>query len=209
MARLNNGLYGHISGALGPAIASTWKGKPYLRSRPRKRGKKRGIKEKLNQDKFSKAHYWLQPLLDFIRIGFRSYSPTIDGFNAAKSCCLKNSFTSEAAEQKIDPSLVQLSHGELPLPLNINIKRSGDHLLEFSWDTTYNGGNHYDQAMLVAYDVEARRVEMKLTGQFRLTGADKMELPPVRNKSYHVYIAFVAHDRSRQSNSVYLGIINV
>src|SRR6185503_10252964 len=162
---------------------------------------KRGVKERLNQDKFSKAHYWLHPLLDFIRIGFRGYSPKMEGFNAAKSYCLKNSFTGETAKQAIDPSLVQLSYGGLPLPSNINMKRSGDYLLEFSWDKKYNGGNYYDQAMLLAYDVETGHAEMQLTGQFRLTGADKLELPHIKQQNYQVYIAFIAHDRSSQSNS--------
>src|SRR5688572_7527987 len=150
MARLNNSIYGAISGKLGPAIGASWKGQPYLRSRPRKRGKKRGVKEKQNQKKFSQAHYWLQPLLPYVRIGFHDYSPTVEGFNAAKAFCLKHSFTGEAAGQKIDPSLVQLSYGDLPLPSNIKMKRSGDYFIEFSWDEQNNGGNNYDQAMLAA-----------------------------------------------------------
>jgi hypothetical protein len=208
MARLNHGVYGPISGKLGPAIGATWKGEPYLRSRPRKRGKKRRVKERLNQEKFSQAHHWLQPVLDFVRIGFRNYSPKMEGFNAAKSCCLKNAFTGESAEQKIDPSLVQLSCGDVPLPANIQMTRSGDHLVEFTWETKFSGGNNYDQAMLLAYDAESGHVKMQLTGQFRLAGADSMELPHIKNQHYHVYIAFIAHDRSKQSNSVYLGIIN-
>ncbi|HET6767049.1 MAG TPA: DUF6266 family protein [Chitinophagaceae bacterium] len=208
MARLNNSIYGAISGKLGPVIGATWKGQPYLRTRPRKRGKKRGVVEKQNQNKFSKAHYWLQPLLPYVRMGFHGYSPTVEGFNAAKSFCLKHAFTGEADKQKIDPSRVQLSYGDLPLPSNIKMKRSGDYFLEFSWDKKYNGGNNYDQAMLVAYDGETGQNEMQLTGQFRLSGLDRLELPPFKKQNYHVYIAFIAHDRSRQSNSLYLGKIS-
>jgi len=208
MARMNNGINGAISGKLGPAIAATWKGQPYLRSRPRKRGKKRGVKEKQNQSKFSQAHYWLQPLLSFVRIGFQGYSPTVQGFNAAKSFCLKHAFAGEAAQQKIDPSLVQLSYGDLPLPSNIKMKRSGDYFLEFSWDRKNNGGDNHDQTMLVAYDCETGQNALQLIGQFRLTGTDKLELPNIKKQNYHVYIAFIAHDRSRQSNSLYLGKVS-
>ena len=208
MARLNNGVYGPISGKLGPAIGATWKGQPYLRSRPRKRGKKRGAREKLNQDKFSQAHYWLQPLLPYVRIGFRGYSSTVEGFNAAKSFCLKHAFTGEAAARQIDPSLVQLSYGDLPLPINIKMKRSGDYFLQFSCDKKNNGVNNNDQAMLLAYDSETGQNKMQLTGQFRLSGADELELPQIKKQNYHVYIAFIAHDRSRQSNRVYLGKVS-
>jgi len=189
-------------------MASTWKGQPYLKTRPRKRSKKRGVNEKRNQDKFSQAHYWLQPLLDFVRVGFHGYSPTVEGFNAAKSFCLKNAFTGEAGKQKIDPSLVKLSYGDLPLPSNIKMKRSGDYLLQFSWDKKNSGGNKYDQAMLLAYDCDTGRMTMKLPGQFRSSGGDELNLAQVKKQSYHVYIGFLAHDRNSQSNSIYLGIVS-
>lgn len=208
MARLNNGVYGPLSGTLGPLIAATWKGQQYFRTRPRKRSKKRRVNEKRNQDKFSQAHYWLQPLLDFVRVGFRGYSPTVEGFNAAKSFCLKNAFTGEAAKQKIDPSLVQVSYGDLPLPSNVKMKRSGDYLLQFTWDKKNNGGNNYDQAMLLAYDCKTGHMAMQLPGQFRSSGGDQLNLAPVKKQNYHVYIGFVAHDRSGQSNSVYLGMVS-
>lgn len=182
MARLNSSIYGPVSGKLGPVIGATWKGQPYLRSRPRKRGKKRGVREKQNQNKFSQAHYWLQPLLDYVRIGFHGYSPTVEGFNAAKSFCLKHAFTGEAAQQKIDPSRVQLSYGGLPLPSNIKMKGSGDYSIEFSWDKKNNGSNNHDQAMLVAYDCETGQTALQLTGQFRLSGADKLELPHIKKQ---------------------------
>jgi uncharacterized protein DUF6266 len=82
----------------------------------------------------SHAHYWLQPLLDFVRVGFHGYSPSAEGFNATKLFCLKNAFIGEAGKQRIDPSLVQVSYGDLSLPSNIKMKRSGDYLIQFTWD---------------------------------------------------------------------------
>jgi len=34
-----------------------------------------------------------------------------------------------------------------------------------------------------------------------------MQLPPQKKRTYHIYLAFVAQDRSRQSDSVYLGAL--
>jgi hypothetical protein len=48
--------------------------------------------------------------------------------------CLKNAFIGEAGKQRIDPSLVQVSYGDLSLPSNIKMKRSGDYLIQFTWD---------------------------------------------------------------------------
>jgi len=62
--------------------------------------------------------------------------------------------------------------------------------------------------MLLAYDCETGQWNMQLPGQFRSSGADELKLPPVKKQNYHVYIGFIAHDRSRQSNSVYLGEVS-
>jgi hypothetical protein len=207
MARLSSA-NGPVAGKLGPLMASTWKGQPYLKTRPRKRTKKRGVNEKRNQSKFSDAHFWLQPLLDFVRVGFHGYSPTVEGFNAAKSLCLKNAFTGVAGKQEIDPSLVQVSYGDLPLPSNIRMKRSGDYVIQFTWDKKNNGGNKNDQAMLLAYDCKTRKMTMQLPGQSRSSGGDELKLAQIKKQNYHVYIGFLAHNRSRQSNSVYLGMVS-
>jgi hypothetical protein len=62
------------------------------------------------------------------------------------------------------------------------------------------GASQYDQAMLLAYDPVRKLKEWNITGQFRSTGSDKLILD--EKGSYHVYIGFVAADRSRQSASV-------
>jgi hypothetical protein len=66
------------------------------------------------------------------------------------------------------------------------------------------GMNDHDQVMLLLYDDKAGYENMKLTGQFRYTGSDELQLPAPAGE-FHVYVAFIAHDRSRQSHSVYLG----
>ena len=53
--------------------------------------------------------------------------------------------------------------------------------------------------MLLAYDIEKGEAPMKLTGQFRYAGSDTLNFRPGRTD--HVYIAFIAADRSRQSEA--------
>jgi hypothetical protein len=43
------------------------------------------------------------------------------------------------------------------------------------------------------------------TGQLRSTGFDILDMGQSSNRNFHVYAAFIAADRSRQSDSVYLG----
>ena len=205
MARINNGITGAFHGKVGPIVGATWKGIPYMRSLPEKPKTKRKAskKAKTARDKFAMAQYWLRPLLDFVREGFKGYTPTVEGFIAAKSYLMKNAMETTDNGTMIDPAKVQVSYGDLPLPGDISVEKNGNELI-FSWDAEDDSNYKYDQCMLLAYDVEKKAVSLKLTGQFRYTGSDS--LPIYTNKHrYHVYIAFVAADRSRRSHSVYLG----
>jgi hypothetical protein len=77
------------------------------------------------------------------------------------------------------------------------------------------GMDAYDQAMLLAYDIENEDACMKITGQFRQLGEDVLQVhyPKISNPeekkkaTFHCYLAFIAADRSRQSDSIYLGEI--
>jgi hypothetical protein len=61
--------------------------------------------------------------------------------------------------------------------------------------------------MLLAYNDANKEKAIKLTGQFRNSGSDVLALPDRPGSSYHIYLAFTAHDRNRQSHSVYLGTV--
>src|SRR4051812_43503132 len=99
MGRLINGINGHIQGKVGAVIGSSWKGIPYVKGPYKPRTKKISKDEKNNRSKFAKAHYWLKPLVEFVRIGFKGYTPLVEGFIAAKSYLLKNAFEGTGADK--------------------------------------------------------------------------------------------------------------
>jgi hypothetical protein len=205
MARMPQGILGALGGKIGPVIASSWKGVPYLKSVHSARTKKISAKEKANRLKFKTAQEWLSPLLDFVRQGYKGYSPTVEGFIAAKSYLMKNAMN---ADGSINPSLMKVSFGSLPLSDNIAVTVIEDRFLQFTWDTTpVPGGSNWDQVMLLAYDVKSRIPMYTITGEFRETGSTILKTRYVMGSSCHIWLAFVAADRSRQSDSVYLGEI--
>src|SRR5665213_1391491 len=208
MGKLINGINGPFLGKVGTGIGSSWKGIPYIKGPYKKRTGKASEGEKGNRNKFGMAQRWLQPALPFVREGFKNHSPTVDGFLAAKSWLLLHSFDGIQPDISINPALVKLSHGSLPLSANIHVEKKNGSQLQFSWDPArVEDGHPKDQVMLLAYDIYHRYVTMVIPGQFRETGADSMQLPPQEMRTYHIYLAFVAYDRSRQSDSVYLGAI--
>ena len=111
MGKLINGINGPFLGKVGNGIGSSWKGIPYIKGPYKKRTGKASEGEKGNRNKFGMAQRWLQPALPFVREGFKNYSPTVDGFLAAKSWLLLHSFEGIQPDISINPALVKLSHG--------------------------------------------------------------------------------------------------
>jgi hypothetical protein len=62
--------------------------------------------------------------------------------------------------------------------------------------------------MMLAYNIESGHAYYKITGQFRSVGEDTLPVSGAPG-NFHVYAAFNAADRSRQSDSVYLGVVKI
>lgn len=206
MGRLVHGINGAILGKVGTVIGSSRNGVAYIKGPHKPRTKRVSKPEKANRSKFSKAHYWLKPLLPFVREGFKNDSGRSAGFVAAKSWLLLHAFEPIGQGIAINPALVQVSYGDLPLSDGITLAESTPGTLQFTWDTDpVDGGSAYDQVMLLAYDVDNALAYYNITGQFRYSGEDVLKIPTLVRRKYQVYLAFTAADRSRQSHSVYLG----
>jgi len=203
MAKVSDGLLGPLSGKIGPVIASSWKGIPYFKSVHKPRTTNISDKEKANREKFKQAQAWLKPLLEFVRLGFKGYTKTVEGFSAAKSYLMKNALDTEG---RIDPSKVKLSWGSLALPDNISVERAGEKKLQFNWNYERGKGvADRDQVMLMAYDIKNAKANYTIAGEFREAGTAMMDAPCDAGASCHVWLAFVAADRRSQSDSIYLG----
>jgi hypothetical protein len=221
MGRFLNGPNGPFVGKVGKISGSSINGRPYIKGPYKKRTKKVSQDELNNRGKFRMAQKWLSPLVEFVRAGFKGYSEKCQGYVAAVSHLLKNSFEGEQPNIYINPSLVKVSYGNLPLPPNISVAKAvvivneeEKDVLRFTWDPKpIEGINQADQVMMLACQgipessLETRWYNYNTTGQLRSAGTDTLEL--YGPGTYHVWCAFVAHDRSRQSDSVYLGTIDL
>jgi Family of unknown function (DUF6266) len=209
MGILISGPNGPIIGKVGKIIGSSRNGKHYVKGPYKKRTGTVSEKELLNRKKFALAQSWLAPLKDFVREGFRGYSQQSQGFIAAKSWLLKNALISDANGLRVDPALMKVSSGDLPNPANIAMATTETGDLKFTWDASSDASADADQIMMLAYNIETKAAYFKTTGQFRSAGMDTLLLEKTPEKKFHIYAAFNAADRSRQSDSVYLGEIKI
>jgi hypothetical protein len=205
MAKYIQGINGIFIGKVGTVVGCVWKGIPYMRSKGKPRSSQTTEIEAKNRSKFATAHAWLQPLLVFLRTGFADYSATTVGFNAAKSYNLKNAMI----QGEVVPDLVKVSYGDLPLPETLEVALLEDKL-QVNWSTGYiPGTSDKDQLMLLAYHPESRTALYEVHGAFRSMGTQLMDTySEFVGKTIHIYAAFVAADRSKQSTSLYLGAID-
>ena len=207
MAKFVNGINGPFVGKIGNVVGSSRNGEPYLKAKPARKRKRNRKPKTENQSRFSMAHYWLQPLLNFVKIGFKDFKRSGE-FNAAKSHLLLHSFEGTNPDFIINPALVKLSSGDLPIPADLAVAKVDTNKLEFTWTYDRNDKGHSaDQVMMVAYDVESGIARYNTTGQFRRTGSDTLTV--TKGKTYHVYAAFTSHDRLKQSESVYMGEVKM
>ncbi len=207
MALLKNGANGGFSGKVGSIVGYELNGQNVIRGLPKKRTKKPGETEQLNRNKFALTQHWLQPLLVYLRIGFKNYAPTYQGFVAAKSYNSKNALKkNEDGSSAVDPALALLSFGTLTLPQSMSMERHSDEIVvTWSSEGNYQG---IDLAMLIAYIPETGKATIDTAAAKRHTGTASLPIPPNPDgHAIHVYIAFVAFDHSAQSNSHYLGAI--
>lgn len=209
MARQKNGILGNYLGKLGTVVGFEINGIGYSRSLPKERTKAATPAELLNRLKFACLQAWLKPLTVFLRVGFQGYAPTYQGFAGAKSYNSKHSIKPAGEAFEIDPSLALLSFGDMELSEQHTADIESPISIRFSWKKVASHA-YDDRCMMVAYDVANGNAYFETAGEKsqRLTDVLKMDARCL-GKTLHLYIAFVAEDRKRKSNSQYLGTLTM
>lgn len=211
MARLLEGILGGFSGKVGTVVGFARGGKPFMKGLPKPRKGKPTAKELANRKKFAVSQWWLQPVTEFVRIGFKNYSETAHGFNSAKSYLSKNALAGEKPNFYIDPALALVSWGNLPEAENAGAHSEAEASITFYWDA-YTGTSERknDRVMMLAYDVDGKMASFSTSGAKRKAGTDALEVPAdFSGREVDVYIAFISEERTEMSKSQYLGKVTV
>jgi hypothetical protein len=216
MGKAPKGLMGPVSGKVGNHVFYVVNGETNVRSLPSERTGKKTLREKSNTSGFAKVQAFLRPVKLFLKVGFKDYGTVTGGYRAAVSYALKNAVRGEYPDQYIDPALVRVCGGDLHFPLAYEIVLEPGNVLRFNWSQEIgDNGNPYDQIFMLAYKpadevmVSGSKVGVS-TGALRLTGTDSLQLSAGRKpQEYHVYMGFIAKDRSCQSPSQYMGKVLV
>src|SRR5690349_3082317 len=93
MAKIRQGIFGPISGKIGPIVGATWKGIPYIREAGEKRNLQRSPAQLNNEARFKFANDWLVPFHPFLTIGFQNLAIGKTAIAAALSANYRQIFS--------------------------------------------------------------------------------------------------------------------
>lgn len=204
MAKMKGGIHGKVSGKVGNLIFYTVGDKQYARTKPAS-PKKFSEKQLGNQSNFGGMQGWLTPIGEFLKVGCKNNIKFKAGHALALEYMSANAVSGEGQEKVIHPDLVRVSIGDLSGSAGASVVLDSQDAV-FEWDSTLVAGTSgFDQALILAYDVAQKKAFFHTNGFFRKEGSVRLSLPAPGE--YHCYLGFVAQDRSRQSNSQYLGTV--
>lgn len=206
MAKLKLGIFGPISGKLGPLVGGTWNGIPYVRQSPKSTSTLRSEAQLANQHKMVFINQVLQPFHAYISIGFQHLAIGKTAISAAYSANYQRAVSGVYPDLVVDYSQLKLSSGKLPGLINPVVSLDED-ILRLTWEKANgNKGSYNDQLMLVLYAPgvniadgfvgTALRRDLHCSFQFN---------PKMRGLPLEVYVALTSMDRKRISDSMYLG----
>lgn len=207
MGKINQGILGGFSGKVGNVIGGNWKGIDYMRVKPASVANPKTEGQVDQRSKFSIALHFLQPLKDFVKVGYKGHAVKMTQFNSAMSYILKNAITGTYPDYTVDYANALISKGSLPGVFNgeTSVTPAGLH---FEWENNSGEGvaQATDKAMLVAYNTTKGEVIFTTAGEMRSTESQALQMPSdYSGDSVECFIAFISEDGSVVSNSKYLG----
>lgn len=212
MGKINQGILGGVSGQVGNVIGGTWKGIDYLRIKPSSVANPRTEGQVDQRSKFSTVLRFLQPMTDFLRVGFKLYANKMTQFNAAMSYNLNNSITGAYPNFTIDYANALVSRGNLTGAANGSSYSSGPGNVEVTWNDNSGSGSAQatDKAIIALLNTSRGEAIFTTDGPVRTAGSESISVPSeYSGEAVEVFLGFVSEDGTKVANSVYLGSVTI
>ncbi len=212
MGKISQGVLGGFSGKVGNIVGGTWKGIDYMRIKPSNVANPRTQGQVDQRTKFSKVLNFLQPMTEFLRVGYKLYAIKMTQFNSAMSYQLQNAITGAYPNFLIDFSKVLVSRGSLLRAEGATGESIQEGIVVISWaDNSASGGaKATDKALIVLYNEDKNIAVYDTAGAVRTAETQNLSVPvDFSGDDIQAYIGFISEDGTEVSNSVYVGAISV
>jgi hypothetical protein len=219
MAQLTTGILGKVSGKVGNVVGGTWKGINYLRTMAASVNNPNTDLQYSQRLKFSTVIRFLQPITEFIRVGYKGQAVKMTAFNAAFSYNFHNALTGDFPDFAIDYAHVIVSRGNLSGAINPACTSTEAAKAVLSWEPASGSGqaSETDTAIFVIFNSVKQEAVYSLNAGSRADGSLQVSLPSSwSGDEVHCYIAFMTMNsmlggqgRNSISNSSYAGSVIV
>ena len=212
MGKINQGILGGVSGQVGNVIGGTWKGIDYLRIKPSSVANPRTEGQVDQRSKFSTVLQFLQPMTDFLRVGFKLYANRMTQFNAAMSYNLNNAVTGAYPNFMIDYASALVTRGNLTGAANGAATSQSAGSVEVTWTDNSGSGSAQttDKALIVLLNTTRGEAVFTTAGPLRSDATATIPVPSeYSGEDVEVFLGFVSDAGTKVANSVYLGSVTV
>jgi len=209
MGKISQGILGGFSGKVGNVIGGNWKGIDYMRIQPASVANPRTEGQVDQRTKFNMVLQFLQPVKDFVRIGFKNYAIKMTAFNSAMSYNLRNAVEGDYPDVDIDIEAALISRGGLAPALNPTATLSAPGQVTFAWTDNSNEGNAtaYDKAMVVVYNPEKKEAAFITDGVARDEESQVLAIPDsYAGDDLAGFISFISEDGKQVANSKFVEV---
>ena len=210
MATYKNGILGPVSGKLGSAVFSTWKGIPVIRSMPVRKNIVPTEAQSRQRERFKMISRFLNPLKVLLMQTLGESTAGMTWFNKSLSLNMP-AVIGDYPGISIEYPKVILGKGRLPLGEPPTISSPEPGKLSLSW----NIGDGIDKnltagtAFIAAYQEEMNRWIFGLYDIGNGITNCVLTLEPFIGKAVQTYIGFISKARQVKSESRYMGLVNV
>ena len=213
MGQLNAGILSGITGKVGTIIGGSWRGKEYIRVKPRRKKSFVASPKQLDQyAKFALATGFVRSFAGLLRFSFREQEVVKTGRNCCVSHVLKHAITGTSPLFAIDYSKVLISGGSLKTAKAPTAVSTATGKVTFSWTNNADGNGFSsatDRAIVLVHCPELNETEYSSTGATRSSGTQVFDVSEFSGKKVHTYLGFIAEDGERVADSVYTGELTV
>lgn len=219
MGTIKKGILGGVSGTVGNVVGANWKGIDYLRVKPADVSNPNTTLQSTQRLKFAAVLRFLQPITEFIRIGFKAYAVKMSAFNAAFSFNFHQALTGEYPDFAIDYTKAMVSRGNLPGAVNAACASTEAGKVNITW-TNNAGGNiadDTDTVLVVVFNPTLQKAIYLVNAGTRADEAAEVTVPAdFSGETVHCYIGFMAigsvlngQVKNSISDSAYAGSVAV
>lgn len=213
MGTIKQGILGGFSGKVGTVIGSSWKGISYMRGQAQHVKNPRSAGQLNQRSKFSLALSFLQPVVPYIRIGYKSQAAKQTEFNAAMSYTIKNAITGSYPSYALDFTKIVVSKGGLTQVTGATASwNNNSNEVKIDWTDNSGVGNALatDKAMPFIYNKAKGDTIYDTAGATRATHTQSLTVPnDWEGDKVEVYLGMVSDDGKEVADSIYLGEVTL